>query len=252
MKSDNLNTPEQLTEFQDFYSRYLRAAGETPLPASISPRRSRIYEELLFNNLCGFLDRCFPVTRKIMGETTWRDLNHRFYRDWQCHTPYFSRIPYEFVQYAQQMDISAEMPPWFAELLDYEWRELAVDTDPAIVPYDTGSLIDDSCVLAVNPTLQNLHYRWPVHRIGPTFIPEQEQPTFLLVFRNSEHQVRFVEVNALTSALIHILQQESATARIAIRQLAELTSVEEERLLEFGAPLLRDLHRQSAILSMPE
>jgi hypothetical protein len=53
----------------------------------------QVYNELLFNNLCGFLDTCFPVCPALLGEKRWRRLNRTFYRDSPLHTPWFREIP---------------------------------------------------------------------------------------------------------------------------------------------------------------
>lgn len=246
------NPPAQLLEFQQNYSRHLRAPTERTLPQGVPERSSRVYEGLLFNNVCGFIDRCFPVARKMLGAVEWRALSRDFYRDWQCHTPYFSRIPWEFVQFvAQTENLSlrfADLPPWFAELLDYEWRELEVDLHGATVPRVHQSP-DQDHPLRMNATAQNLQYHWPVHRISPEFIPEQEQATFLLVYRSFDHQVQFMEINAVTSLLLQLLQDGPQMPQVLLDNLAEnLPQIPKTTLMEFGKPLLQQLLMQNVLL----
>jgi hypothetical protein len=61
--------------FQRAFARHLRDPHHTPRPAGVPARRMAVYSELLFNNVCGFLDRCFPVLRSVVGEARWRRLN---------------------------------------------------------------------------------------------------------------------------------------------------------------------------------
>jgi Uncharacterized protein conserved in bacteria len=247
MKIDGLSPPTQLQNFQDHYSRYLRAPFENTLVTDIPARRSQVYEELLFNNVCGFLDRCFPVARSLLDENTWRQLNRNFYRDWQCHTPYFSRIPREFVQYMENTP-TPEVGEWFSELLDYEWRELEADTHPAEVPHIQTPNGND-CFLRVNPTLQNLQYQWPVHQISNSFIPTEAKPTFLLAYRRWDHRVEFMEINAMTAALLQILQQAPADPDTVIATLAELLPEANHQVLrDFGKPLLLDLLQKNVVV----
>lgn len=239
--------PSQLVHFQDTYSHYLRAPTENSLPEGIPPRRSRVYEELLFNNVCGFLDRCFPVARSLLENNDWRLLNRRFYQDWQSHTPYFGKIPLEFVRYIQQAQ-DLGLTDWFAELLDYEWRELEVDLHPDKVPrvhLPTG----DNYRLKLNPTLQNLQYQWPVHQISKDHVPTESKPTFLLVFRSFDHRVHFMEINAMTSALLQILHEMPAHPQAVISRLADLMpTANRQALLEFGTPLLLDLLQKNVVV----
>ncbi len=247
MKIDTLSPPIQLQNFQDHYSRYLRAPAKSTVIGDIPARRSQVYEELLFKNVCGFLDRCFPVARSLLDENRWRQLNRDFYRDWQCHTPYFSQIPWEFVQYMAGTSTN-EVGDWFNELLDYEWRELEADTHAARVPHIQTPTGDDY-ILRVNPTLQNLQYQWPVHQISQSFIPLETKPTFLLVYRRYDHRVEFMEINAMTAALLQILQQAPAHPNTVFARLAELLpEANRQALQEFGKPLLFDLLQKNVLV----
>ena len=67
--------------FQDFqrdFGRHLRDPHHAPRPAGLPARRVAAYNELLFNNICGFLDACFPVSRELLGESRWRRLKLSF------------------------------------------------------------------------------------------------------------------------------------------------------------------------------
>ncbi|MCR6653505.1 MAG: putative DNA-binding domain-containing protein [Cellvibrionaceae bacterium] len=247
MTKDITSPPSQLLNFQEHYSHHLRAPAEVALDEHIPPRRSRVYKELLFNNLCGFLDRCFPVTRSLLDESSWRQLNRAFYRDWRCQTPYFSRIPWEFVQYVSSKP-NPDAGDWFGELLDYEWRELEAEIHKSTVVH-TPYPINEGAVLQVNPTLQNLQYQWPVHQISNSFIPAEPTPTFLLVYRRFDHQVQFMEINALTSVLLQILQQKPATTDALFESLAELMEGNNQQALrDSGKPLLQDLVEKNAVI----
>lgn len=48
---------------------------------------------------------------------------------------------------------------------------------------------------------QLLAYEYPVHRIGPDFLPDTpgEHPTYLVVFRDRDGRTRFIELNALSA-----------------------------------------------------
>lgn len=236
-------------QFQREFARHLRDPHHSPRPLGVPARRTAVYSELLFNNICGFVDTCFPVSRKTLGEKRWRRLTRTFYRDWPLHTPWFREIPHEFVRYLAEGGIRQPLPAWLAELAHYEWAELAVDVMETTTPeHDpAGDLLANP--VALNPAQLTMAYAWPVHRIGPDYRPRQAQATQLVVYRNADDQVQFSQINAVTGRLLTLLATEPTTGEAAIRQIAnELQHPAPEQLLAHGAALLDDLRRQGIIL----
>jgi uncharacterized protein len=242
----------QATDFQEFqraFGSHLRDPRRNPRPPGVPARRMGIYNELLFNNICGFLDACFPICRALLGDQRWRRLNRSFYRDWPLHTPWFREIPREFVRYLAEADIIQPRPAWLAELAHYEWVELALDViDAPTPPHDpAGDLLAGRIVL--NPARMVLAYAWPVHRIGPGYRPRKPSATHLAVFRDAQDQVRFVEINPVTARLLALLGEADGPGASALRQIAaELQHPAPDQLLAFGAQLLADLRAQGIVL----
>jgi hypothetical protein len=246
-----MNAPLQpdFQHFQRAFAGHLRDPHHAPRPAGVPARRMAVYNELLFNNICGFVDACFPVSRAILGEKRWRRLCRTFYRDWPLHTPWFREIPREFARYLAEADIRQPLPAWLAELAHYEWAELAVDVmDSPIPAHDpAGDLLTRP--VALNPALLNLAYAWPVHRIGPDYRPRKPQATHLVVYRDADDCVQFSAINAVTARLLALLAAAPTTGEAAIRQIAaELQHPAPEQLLAHGAALLDDLRRQGIVL----
>jgi hypothetical protein len=134
-------------------------------------------------------------------------------------------------------------------LAHYEWAELAVDImeTPEFTGKKSGDLMHEPIVL--NPALLNLAYEWPVHRIGSDFRPRKPVTTHLLVYRNSQDDVCFSEINPLTAHLIGEMLVAPASGSVLLEQLAAtLPSSASTRLFEAGVVLLEDLRRQGVIL----
>lgn len=240
--------PFSFQAFQHAFARHLRDPHHTPRPAGVPARRMAVYNELLFNNVCGFLDSCFPVSRRVLGEARWRQLGRSFYRDWPLHSPLYREIPRKFVRYLEARS-GPRVPRWLPELAHYEWAELAVDVmDVAVLPHQPdGDLMQRPVLL--NPALLSQAYAWPVHRIGPAYRPRQPQPTHLLLYRDADDAVQFTQVNPVTARLLALLASAPTTGEAACRQLAaELQHPEPAQLMTFGATLLDDLRRQHIIL----
>ena len=97
-----------------------------------------------------------------------------------------------------------------------------------------------------------LNYRWPVHQIGPEHRPETppEQPVWLLVYRNAEDRVAFMEINAVTARLLALMQEQPLSSGEQLLQTLgdEMGFQDRAALLSFGADLLQRLRDRELIL----
>ena len=235
-------------EFQHALAQHLRDPHHTRRPAGVPPRRMAVYNELVFNNLCGFLDSCFPVSRQLLGEARWRRLCRTFGRDWPLHTPWFREIPREFVRYLSEGHIAQSLPRWLADLARYEWAELVVDvmdvTPPAHDPQ--GNLMQAPVLL--NPARVDVASAWPVHRIGPAWQPRQTEPTFLVLFRDAQQEVQFTEINAVTAHVLALLDSGLTGQQVFAQLAQEMAHPDPEALQGFGQQLVNSLHTQGVLL----
>ena len=248
-----MNKPAALPEFQRYqlaFTAHLRDPEVNPRPPGVEARRMKVYNELLFNNIEGFLLACFPVLRRVLGTRKWAKLVRAFFSTHRSHTPYFRQIPDEFIQFLQSEWTPPEgYPPFLLALAHYEWIELVLSvsnrsSDRAIDA--AGNLIEG--VPLLNPVLANLHYDWPVHRIAPRRKVKPAE-TWLLVFRDADDRVQFSEINAFTARLLTLLEAGTLNGRAALLQIAEESRHPDPRLiLQAGGDLLNDLRARGAIL----
>jgi hypothetical protein len=246
----------ELPAFQAFqfeFARHIRDPKAHPRPSGVPARRMKIYNELLFNNLEGFLLACFPVLRQILGTRKWTALVREFFAEHRCHTPFFRQIPDEFIQYLLTGRGERPVdPPFLRELAHYEWIELVLSVSDEQAPAGVdprGDLLAGRPVL--NPVLALLEYAFPVHRIGPRCKPRTAPPhaTQLLVFRDAHDEVQFIELNPVTARLVALLGAGGLTGRDALTQIArKLRHPAPDTLLAHGLEILRDLRARGAIL----
>ncbi len=232
-------------------ARYLRDPQNNPPPRGVEPRRLKIYEELVYNNIEGFISGGFPVLRSLYDDADWRGLVRSFIEQHRCHTPYFLEISQEFLQFLMQnYQARAIDPPFMAELAHYEWVELALDTSQDELPDEVE--IEDvlAAVPQLSPLAWSLSYRFPVHRIGPGFRPQDAaQPTYLVVYRNRADEVRFMELNAMTSRLLEkVRDNQTDTAQDLLEDLVRELDMEGESMLTTGCEQLRELIELSVVL----
>jgi len=248
-----MNTPPVLPEFQRYqlaFTAHIRDPKAHPRPAGVEARRMAIYNDLLYNNLEGFLLACFPVLRQVLGARKWARLVRAFFSTHRSRTPYFRQIPDEFIQFLQNEWTPPEGYPLFTlALAHYEWIELVLSVsnrslDRAVDP--AGDLLDG--VPLLNPVLANLRYDWPVHRIAPRRKVKPVE-TCLLVFRDRDDQVQFSQINAFTARLLTLLEPGTLSGRAALEQIAsESRHPDPALLVQAGGALLEDLRARGAIL----
>lgn len=247
-----MNAPLPFQQFQYALARHLRDPRGAARPAGVAVRRAGIYRELLRNNLESFLLACFPLTHALLGARRWRRLVDLFLREARCQTPYFREIPREFLRWllaAETLPVS--LPAWTRELAHYEWVELAVETMETAAPpahEASGDLLAGRPVLA--PALMNLAYAWPVQRISRAWRPRKPHAAHLLVFRDAEEHVRFIELNPFSARLIALLQTDNElTGEAACLRLAEeIVHPDAAALCGHGGRLLDDLRVAGAVL----
>lgn len=238
---------------QDALAAYIRDPAHVAPPAGIEERRLKIYRELFFNNIESMLAGNFPVLHRIFDGTRWRALARDFYRDHGSRTPLFTELAQEFLRYLETRSIASD-PPWLQALAHYEWVELALQISEGSrddVEHDPdGDLIAGKPLLS--PIAWPLAYAWPVHRIGPTFMPDAppEVPTLLLLRREPDGEVSFHELSALTFRLLQRLDAEpQATGREHLVALAsEAGAPDVEAFVRDGTAMLLQLHRDGTLL----
>ncbi|WP_237063496.1 HvfC family RiPP maturation protein [Microbulbifer zhoushanensis] len=237
------------------FAAHLRNPLVNEPPADIEDRRMAIYRDLIYNNIESFIASGFPVLRSIYTDDAWHTMVREFVHRHASRSPYFLQISEEFLQYLQEEHVAQESdPPFLLELAHYEWVELALDVNPAEPP---PGLELEGDVLAqvpvVSPVAWSLSYRFPVHMIGPTFQPSEppDNPTFLLVYRNREDEVGFMEINAVTARLLQLAQAGNQTGRALLEDLAvEMNHGDTGAVVDFGQSLLQQLLQAGVIAGL--
>ena len=237
------------------FAAHIRDPLRAPAPADVEPRRMAVYTELFFNNVSNLLAANFPVIRRLHDDTAWEARVRAFYRDHRAHTPLFTEIAREFIRHLEaRADAGAGDPPFLVELAHYEWSELALSLDEADVNAPGCDRAGDvlAGVPVLSPVARVLAYRWPVHRIGPDFIPDEPapQPVLLLLVRDRDDEVRFIEIDALSAMLVERLgaNRHRTGAGCIDDLLAELGRAGDPALQASGAAILHHLRTRDVIL----
>lgn len=208
----SVEQPTTLRDQQLLFANHLRNPSIFAAPVGVEERRLRVYRTLFFGNISQLLATAFPVIYSILHDNHWQALVRDFYTFHRCETPLFPFIAGEFADYLLlERDIDSDYP-FLAELAQYEWSEIALRHSEAGLPDDASlqaSIVSAKPVLS--PLCWPMVFRFPVHRIGVSYLPECEpvEPSYLLVYRQPDGQVKFVESRAATFRLLQMLQDDS-------------------------------------------
>lgn len=240
------------------FAAHIRDPHHAPRPADVPAPRMAIYGELIYNNIDSFLTDMLPVLHGLLDAAHWQALVRDFLVTHRARSPYFLDIPREFLSYLDSERVEhPDDPPFLRELAHYEWVELALsvddrNVDPRHIDPD-GDLLDGHPVLS--PLAWPLQYAFPVQRIRADNQPAEPPgtPTFLLVHRDAEDAVRFLELNAVSARLIGLLAEHADDAGYSGRQALddiarELQHPQPEQVVAHGLDLLRDWRTRGIIL----
>lgn len=246
--------------YQQAFTAYIRDPLLQPRPKGVPAKRMDVYKEIVFNNLFESVSACFPVAQKVLGKRAWMALVRRFLLEHSANSPMFRQIPEEFVSYVTKISLSDEtkLPQYLTSLCHYEWVELLVssidETSNEVIRniQRINPMVDLLAYQpAFTPTMQLLQYEYAVQKISPSYKPKEKVNTQLLVYRNAEDIVRFVELNSVTHRLIELLHDSTNTGEQALTMIAnELNHPQPASMLQFGVEILNDLRSQGIILGV--
>ena len=242
----------ELPEFQKkqfAFAAHIRDPEHAPAPEDIEDRRMAIYRELFFNNLRTLLANMFPVLIKLLTTEKWRSLIRQFMQKHRAETPYFLRLPEEFLDFLQnEYELQDDDFPFLIELAHYEYIELALSISEEC--NDLTGVDPDGDLLANVPVKSELTwvytYQYPVHRISNDYLPTEpsDQPVFLAIYRRANDKVGFLELNPITAGLLELIGQNDAqkSGEDLLHKLAEETNYADvDALIQHGRQTLEEM-----------
>ncbi len=244
-------------DWQYAFTSHIRDPENVAIPDGIEERRIKIYSELFYNNVEGFISGGFPILRSLYSDDDWHLLVRDYFKNHKNHTPYFLELSQEFIEYLQhERETHDNDFPFMLELTHYEWVELALEIDETEIDY---SKIDtDADLLKGHPVLSPLawplSYQFEVHKISPDYIPTEPstQATHLVVYRDIKDEVRFMEINPVTARLLYLLNEDkNLSGQSALEKIAdELQHSDKNAVINGGLDTLRELKERNIILGV--
>ena len=244
----------EFQKLQTALTGYLRDPEQSAAPGGIEERRLKIYRELFYNNIESALSNAFPVLRQLTEARRWHAMVRDFFARHHSSDPIFSGLPEEFLSYLEdERGAVPDDPPFLQELAHYEWVELALsiadDTLTPLLADPNGDLLEGAPL--ISPVAWALSYDYPVHRISPDFLPTQPpaQPTYLVVYRTRQDEVKFTEINAVTARLMALIEAApEATGRAHLTQVAAELGADPQVIVAEGHSLMLGLRARDVLL----
>ena len=259
------NTPDRpdFVRQQYQFAAHIRNPENNPLPGAIEARRMKIYCELFYNNVEGFMANTYPVLRSITTDEHWHAIIRDYFTRHQSHTPLFPEMPREFLKYLEhEREADPNDPPFMLELAHYEWVELAlsildekIDQAAYVVPILREEFLEG--IPVASPLAWVLGYRFPVHKISPAFQPQKpgQQINHFIVYRDTMDEIHFIEANPVTARLLQLisenLQNECRNGKALLEQIStELNHPRPETVINGGLAIFDDFLARSIVLGI--
>lgn len=174
------------------------------------------------------------------------------------HTPLFPEMPREFLKYLENERNNPNDPGFIKELAHYEWIELALMTSDLDETINWNSINIEGDLLNNTPVLSplawSLKYQYPVQQISEDFIPTEplQQPVYLLVYRDKNDEVHFMELNPITAMLIQLINEENGlTSQQILENIAEqMQHPDPSVVIEGGYQIIQDLKNRNVIIGV--
>ena len=235
------------------FTAHIRAPEQVAAPTGIEDRRLAIYRELLFNNVKGFLDNCFPVLSSLVSEQEWSNFCRQFFAEHSAQSPFFNDINAEFVEFISKVEtpIAAHVAPFAAELAHYEWMELVVQIATDALPEQSLAELNIDTVCACSPLAYPLAYRFDVQRIGKAYMPNAAptQPSFLVIYRDRHDHTQFMSLNALSFQVLSLLTENPMSINQLAQSLQAQLSLDHSQLVASLTSLLHQWLQRDIVLA---
>ena len=170
-----------------------------------------------------------------------------FFIQHRAKTPYFPRVAEEFISFLMAREGANDDPGYMLPLAHYEWLELYLFTHESELP--TSSVNTDDFhhkTVQLTPLATPVAYEFPVHQIQPGWV-EQQQASFLLVFRDASDGVRFFELKPLAFELLHAMQSEPINVVNWLTDKAKALNQPELNFIKLGLDLIEQFNKEKLI-----
>ncbi|MEM7159598.1 MAG: putative DNA-binding domain-containing protein [Myxococcota bacterium] len=239
------------------YGAYLKEHGvegeDLDAMLEVGTERMLVYRQLVHN-------RIRNATRSFIGRTFARLGKERCRRDVATfmddrapRSPYLRDVPAEFVEWAcPRWEADPEVPDYIPDLARHELLSIDVRNDWRGGEEPTGVALALDRPLRFDGAARLVQYSHAVHRL-PKSTEDRTEPeaeeTRLLVYRDAEHDPRYLSLTPFAAALLEALMNDGLAVQPALQAACEsLGQVLDDAALGSAAQLFADLGERGVCL----
>jgi hypothetical protein len=245
-----------LIKTQRAFIQHIKNPQAHPFDGEIEYRRLKIYRDLFFNNILGFLSSGFPVLESLYSEKQWQVLARKFFIEHTCRSPYFIDISKEFVEYLSgEYALTESDPVFMLELAHYEWLELDVSVRQSSQIANVWDGHSQVIQVQMSDLASLVSYQYPVHQISSDFKPTQtNEVVYLVIYRDATDDVNFTLVNAVSAHLLSIIAQQGVASIdfLSKTMIAAMPQLDVQQITESLQQVLKQLLKQEILFPVDE
>lgn len=236
--------------------------SQQPELGEVSPARVEVYRRLVRNAMRSTIRRFIPRTAARLGDARFEAEVWAWLADEGPRSRFFRDVPLEFGRFIERRwpalgraDGADTLPPYLLDLARHELIEMEVDAAapaPAVEAVE-GEVagLDLAAAIRFDPAVRLARYAHAVHELPIEVDDRSSAPpraTTLLVYRDPEHEVRFLSLSPFGAALCERLLAGCSLGEAVSAAAADAHETLDDTLLVRAATLLADLAERGAAL----
>lgn len=219
--------------------------------AGLDEKRLLLYRKLVRRGLRAAIRVEIPRTAARMGPA-FEACTERYFDHTLPRSPYLRDVAFEFFAWLSRSSLEElAVPPYLIDLARHELVAFTVACAPSEDSEQTGVPLELDRGVRFRAAVEIVRYAHAVHRLHEELDAHDEpkaEPTALLVYRDDELEIRYLELSPLASHILDKLRS-GETLRGAVLGACELLSQPVDgAVLQGTARLLEDLGQRGVLL----
>ncbi len=221
--------------------------------ADVGAERFLVYRSLVHNRMRNTIRDFIERTAARLGQQRLRADFAVWIDQVAAHSPYLRDVPAEFVAWASPRWQGDEaVPDYLVDLAHHELLEYDIRNDHRGGEAATGLELALDKPLRFDGAARLMRYDYAVHRLSASLDdrePPQAVPSRLLVYRDDQAKVRYLELTPLAHAVLVQLMEHGKPVAEGLRDAcADLGEALDDDRLATAATLLADLAERGVLL----
>lgn len=201
------------------HARWLASAslgeGDRAALLAVGPKRAFLYRALVKKSLRSAIEVEIPRTAARLGARFDAEVD-AFLAEEMTRSHYLRDVAFELVAWASpRWSKDATLPAFLGDLARHELSAFEVAGAEAAIE-EADPELDLERPVVLHPSARVGRYGFPVHRLADADATLEPAPATLLVYRDAEHDVRYLDLSPLAGAIVdRLLAREPLGAAIA-------------------------------------